>query len=66
MECLSTVSGGACDSVLLSDLLCTCGGVGGESDPYFSGFSGQNFYFPAEAGETYNLFSEQVSLNAHT
>lgn len=29
-------------------------------DPYFTGFSGQQFYFPAEAGEIYNLFVAKV------
>lgn len=33
---------------------------GGESDPYFTGFSGQSFYFRAEAGNVYNVYSEQV------
>jgi hypothetical protein len=53
MECLSTIKKGACDSTELYESLC------------FSGFSGQNFYFPAEAGEIYNLLSAQVSPTAH-
>lgn len=30
-------------------------------DPFFTGFSGQQFYFPAEAGEIYNLFIAKVT-----
>ena len=31
-------------------------------DPFFRGFMGQQFYFPAEAGQIYNLFTSQVAL----
>lgn len=36
--------------------------TGGETDPYFTGFTGQSFYLSAEAGNVYNLFSEQVGM----
>ncbi len=58
MECLTT-TGGLCSTEADE---CTCGGAGGEADPYFSGFTGQQFYFPAEAGNVYNLLSEKVSI----
>lgn len=61
MECLNT-QGGVCESKSTAhgDSQCTCGGAGGEADPFFSGFTGQQFYFPAEAGNVYNLLSEKV------